>query len=95
MKIARLVVFTAMIAAGLLAASAQNPAAASTSTAIGMDDPRMVLLGQIDIANPRRPRLGAFPGLVAGVASKLRFGKGGSHSGSGSWRANASIVEKG
>jgi len=61
MKIARMVVLAAMLVAGLLAASTQNPAAASTSTAIGMDDPRIVLLGQIDIANPRRPRLG-YPG---------------------------------
>ena len=58
MKIGNLVALIALIANGVVATLAQNTPPASPATVIGMDDTRIVLLGQIDTGNPKSPRLG-------------------------------------
>ena len=61
MKIGNLVALILLIANGVVATLAQNAPPASPATVIGMDDARIVLLGQIDTGNPKSPRLG-YPG---------------------------------
>lgn len=61
MKNERTIVVFAMLACGILPGLAQSASAPAVENAIGMDDTRIVLLGQIDTSNPKLPRLG-YPG---------------------------------
>lgn len=61
MKIEKMVLLVGVLSGGIVASQAQNAVPTSSATAIGMDDARIVLLGQIDTGNPKSPRLG-YPG---------------------------------
>jgi lysophospholipase L1-like esterase len=51
----------AVLVGAVLRLPAQTVPASQSQNVIGVDDSRVVLLGQIDIGNPKRPRLG-YPG---------------------------------
>ena len=61
MKIERMFGFLAALGCVVFPGLAQTPPASAAVAAIGADDARIVLLGQIDASNPKHPRLG-YPG---------------------------------
>ena len=61
MKRRKCFILLTIFAAWIPPMPAQTADAVPARTAIGLDDPRIVLLGQIDTGNPKRPRLG-YPG---------------------------------
>ena len=61
MKRGASIVLFAIVAASPLSLPAQNSIGSGANASVDLDDARNILLGQIDIANAKRPRLG-YPG---------------------------------
>jgi len=60
-KIGSVAVLLTTLAGSILPLAAQTPDVTPAKNSFGMDDPHILLLGQIDSTNPKQPRLG-YPG---------------------------------
>ena len=66
------VVLFTIFAASALSLPAQDPMGAPAKQSVDVEDARVVLLGQIETANPKRPRFGV-SGNRTDAASAGRF----------------------